>query len=228
MGGMDEIVDPTAAYYWSDDDDWTDEVHTAPERTIVGVHRVLFRTAFRPEASDWYYALLDDAQLRQLTSAGLAYTGDVCLRAHPLIQWSFATDIPVESLEIGKLATFTFPTRVIDGQSGVTVLGVMTASYCDLNTCLPFDELSDFIETEGKYIFGDKYTTLDMRRRFRPLRVSLTECRISEFYNDQPIQTGPPKFHPSLNDMELFMVRNRRPHVNLDVTRPAMAHMFSS
>ncbi|KAI0367597.1 hypothetical protein BV20DRAFT_551109 [Pilatotrama ljubarskyi] len=160
----------------------------------VNMHRVLLRTAFRTSSSGGY-GMCDDAQLRPLTDTERAYKGRVLLSDHPLIERSFATDVPTSIVILGEIARYEFhDAGILQRDTGITVSDVMQIIWQQLD--------EPFIEYERKYIarelwdrgLPDGWTEEDAYQRFECLRDVLAVCRITEFYYDGTVVDGGPLF----------------------------------
>lgn len=97
-------------------------------------HRALVQTAFRPfdsnkAASDFKFD--EEAHLRPASTGARTYQGSTLLKDHPLIARSFATDVPVGALRVGRIGGHTVREGMVARPFGVTVHDVLAAIYAE-------------------------------------------------------------------------------------------------
>ncbi|KAI0367596.1 hypothetical protein BV20DRAFT_551262 [Pilatotrama ljubarskyi] len=175
------------------------------EHPHLTVHRALLRTAFRTKPSGGYYGMRDEAQLRPVTDAEKAYKGSVLLKDHPLIERSFATDVPTSKIIIGALTSRELDHRILRRKTGVTVFDFMAAIFRDLDVAFDDDERDwNAREFFDSWDLPDGWTREDVYAQFRTLRDVLNVCRIIEFYYDGTVVYGGPLISPTLGTSSWF------------------------
>ncbi|KAI0358197.1 hypothetical protein OH77DRAFT_1435367 [Trametes cingulata] len=158
------------------------------ENPPLTMHRALLRTAFRSKSS----GMRDEAQLRPMTDAEEAYKGSVLLKDHPLLERSFATDVPTSIIVLGQLARYEPCKGNVRRDTGVTVYDIMAGLHRQLDE--EFDDDDRRMIAEQMYAYGlpDGWTGVDAYVRFRTLRDLLAVCCIHKFwYHGSVIDGGP-------------------------------------
>ncbi|KAI0358200.1 hypothetical protein OH77DRAFT_1251173 [Trametes cingulata] len=164
------------------------------ENPMISMHRALLRTAFRTESSDGYYGVRDEAQLRPVTDAEKAYKGSVLLKDHPLLERSFATDVPTSILLLSELSRWGLGPGIVRKGTGVTVFDVMAALHSKLDQKFDDYEREQVAEELSDYDLPDGWTQEDAYAKFRTLRDVFAVCRLTEFYYDGTVIDRGPLF----------------------------------
>ncbi|KAI0766147.1 hypothetical protein BD413DRAFT_571768 [Trametes elegans] len=125
---------------------WTDGVYSTslnltelsensegPDASVphLRMHRVLSRVSFRPEPSEGYYGVSEDAQLCPRTDSERALKESGLLRDHPLLERSFATSVPVNRRRLDQVAGRELRCDLAKRSTGVTVLDFANTVHCE-------------------------------------------------------------------------------------------------
>ncbi|KAI0675612.1 hypothetical protein C8Q78DRAFT_1005553 [Trametes maxima] len=164
------------------------------------MHPALTSIAFRPETSGGRHGVCEDAYLRCDTKADApdpkeTYPGSLWLHAHPLVQRSFATDVPSSTIIIGRTAAHRLSRGRLRRSTGVTIFDVVAAYHGDLDVKLSSWELTTFVSDEFDFCGVPRgWTDSTLFERCKTLRDLFAIYSFAEFTWDGTIVEDGPLF----------------------------------
>ncbi|KAI0642039.1 hypothetical protein C8Q79DRAFT_269247 [Trametes meyenii] len=170
----------------------------ALQPSFLTMHPALTSIAFRSEPSGGRYSMSEDAYLRcdtKVADTENVNTGNSWLHAHPLVQRSFATDVPSGTIIVGRTAAHRLSRGRVQRSTGVTIFDIVTAYHADLDVKLSSWELTTFVSDEVDFCgIPDGWSDSTLFERFNTLRDVFTIYSFAEFSWDGTIVEDGPLF----------------------------------
>ncbi|KAI0642042.1 hypothetical protein C8Q79DRAFT_1013922 [Trametes meyenii] len=183
--------------YWDVSNDLqlrAEDEYTAPRPLSVVMHHALSQIAFSPFGR--CCSPSEDARLRAATLMEGNFDGEVLLCNHPLVWRSFATDVPVCALRLGRFG----PHAMVENHArlvrptGVTVYDVVEGMRRDLDVHLTSEETLIFLMTTFDSLPEGWVERAMGEKGDFTLRRLLMMCHIAEYVFEEDIPGEGPRF----------------------------------
>ncbi|KAI0358201.1 hypothetical protein OH77DRAFT_1397649 [Trametes cingulata] len=156
------------------------------------MHRALSHLMFSPcssgPTSGPYEGVGEEALLRPAAHEEGTYDGSIVLMDHPLIQRSFATDVPVGQLCLTRLVG-PFGEDGVGRPSGISVLDVVELIHCGLDRDLGSSAMLLFLMTMFDSLDEDWPATIPSEQ-LRTIRGLLRVCHLAEYKYEGTLVRG--------------------------------------